>query len=644
MTNAALFSLLAHGCRASRAARFRRILNSGKSGADRRPPRLRLRAARPPDTMLVPLFIAYDVALYFCMRRSCCGWWTPSEALFNPDVLASYAPWCSGGCQIVPGGILGGIAVSRGADCRSGAHRRSTRESPPVDHLRLRRPGRHLSALDMLPYPTQPAYARPVELVIPSIQVRTSVSRVRSSARHHPSLRVRCLLVRHADFCVECGRLTHSASDARPRCARSRLDRARSSPHYASRRCGARIGCGSRRRQRAGREDGSACSKSPQACARQLCALDADGRRSCRRDLDRARSWSARFDIIQSRAQTRRRAGGAHSARVVITTGTHLALSANGARWRRRAPPVRARNGRTIRSRCAARHLPGCSRLGGFGSHVRGRRRRSRGIVGRIWILRHASSASRTPCLNRGRAHRSTNPPHGSWPLSSLPRSVSPRRGIARSGVGITGKASPRERTGRSPSEMRHRSASSRRGRGCRPKSTATRSRRTPTLCVRARGMGANRSVIVRPVRTSSRAQASMLPLLAMIGGVVGAMISWSRRQFAVRFSWPPGVVSSRRVAAVHQRLPVVDGRAVDVAAAPAAAGHPHRNRNRRHHHSVRSHGPRLGCGPGLVSQSSRRQAFRAAASGMALGVAAAAARILSTLPGGDRAWPSHDG
>jgi hypothetical protein len=44
--------------------------------------------------LLVPVFIAYEVALYFFATRTL-GWWTPSEALFNPDVLAAYAPWFS---------------------------------------------------------------------------------------------------------------------------------------------------------------------------------------------------------------------------------------------------------------------------------------------------------------------------------------------------------------------------------------------------------------------------------------------------------------------------------------------------------------------------------------------------------------------
>src|SRR5213593_871605 len=44
--------------------------------------------------LLVPVFVAYEVALYLFATRIF-GWWTPSEALFNPDVLAAYEPWFS---------------------------------------------------------------------------------------------------------------------------------------------------------------------------------------------------------------------------------------------------------------------------------------------------------------------------------------------------------------------------------------------------------------------------------------------------------------------------------------------------------------------------------------------------------------------
>jgi hypothetical protein len=44
--------------------------------------------------LLVSVFFAYDVILYLVATRSF-GWWSPSEALLHPDVLASYVPWFS---------------------------------------------------------------------------------------------------------------------------------------------------------------------------------------------------------------------------------------------------------------------------------------------------------------------------------------------------------------------------------------------------------------------------------------------------------------------------------------------------------------------------------------------------------------------
>ena len=117
--------------------------------------------------LLVPIFIAYDVALYLFATKSL-GWWTPSEALFNPDVLAAYLPWFSA------------IAKS----FQAGFWEESLFRAIPIagaaligDRLGNRRAWIALAFLVQTaifgaahaPYPTQPAYARPVELVLPSI-------------------------------------------------------------------------------------------------------------------------------------------------------------------------------------------------------------------------------------------------------------------------------------------------------------------------------------------------------------------------------------------------------------------------------------------------------------------------------------------
>jgi hypothetical protein len=117
--------------------------------------------------LLVPLFVAYEVVLYLVATKSL-GWWTPSEALFNPDVLAAYAPWLS--------------AVAR--SFQAGFWEESLFRAVPIAGAALigDRVGgrRYWIALAFVvqaaifgaghaPYPTQPAYARPVELVVPSI-------------------------------------------------------------------------------------------------------------------------------------------------------------------------------------------------------------------------------------------------------------------------------------------------------------------------------------------------------------------------------------------------------------------------------------------------------------------------------------------
>jgi membrane protease YdiL (CAAX protease family) len=117
--------------------------------------------------LLVSVFIAYEVALYFFATKSL-GWWTPSEALFNPDVLAAYSPWFS--------------AIAR--SFQAGFWEESLFRAVPIagaaligDRLGNRRlwiivafvVQAAIFGAGHAPYPTQPAYARPVELVIPSI-------------------------------------------------------------------------------------------------------------------------------------------------------------------------------------------------------------------------------------------------------------------------------------------------------------------------------------------------------------------------------------------------------------------------------------------------------------------------------------------
>lgn len=117
--------------------------------------------------LLVTVFLAYDVLLYFFATRTL-GWWTPSEALLHPDVLATYVPW------------LGAIANS----LQAGFWEECLFRAIPIAGAaligdRFGRRGPFIVAAFIIqavifgaghaPYPTQPSFARPVELLLPSI-------------------------------------------------------------------------------------------------------------------------------------------------------------------------------------------------------------------------------------------------------------------------------------------------------------------------------------------------------------------------------------------------------------------------------------------------------------------------------------------
>ena len=117
--------------------------------------------------LLVGLFFAYEVALYLVASRWL-GWWTPSDALVHPDVLATYLPWLSALAPSVQAGFweeslfravpLAGAAL---IGDRVG-HRRTAIVIAMVVQAIVFGAGH-------APYPNQPAYARPVELILPSL-------------------------------------------------------------------------------------------------------------------------------------------------------------------------------------------------------------------------------------------------------------------------------------------------------------------------------------------------------------------------------------------------------------------------------------------------------------------------------------------
>ena len=117
--------------------------------------------------LLVGVFFAYDVALYL-FANNALGWWSPSSAMFDPNVLATYFPW------------LSSVAIS----LQAGFWEECLFRAIPLASAALlgeRFGGRKWWILGALilqavifgaghaNYPAQPAYARLVELIIPAL-------------------------------------------------------------------------------------------------------------------------------------------------------------------------------------------------------------------------------------------------------------------------------------------------------------------------------------------------------------------------------------------------------------------------------------------------------------------------------------------
>ena len=117
--------------------------------------------------LLVGIFFAYEVFLYFITRQAF-GWWSPSDVLVQPDVLATYFPW------------LSSIAIS----AQAGFWEESLFRAVPIAGAALlgNRFGHRawwIAGAMILQafvfgaghagYANQPSYARVVELILPSL-------------------------------------------------------------------------------------------------------------------------------------------------------------------------------------------------------------------------------------------------------------------------------------------------------------------------------------------------------------------------------------------------------------------------------------------------------------------------------------------
>jgi len=117
--------------------------------------------------LLVGIFFAYEVVLYFFANKTL-GWWTPSDTLFNPDVLATYFPWLTSIAVSLQAGfweesLFRAVPIAGAALLgQKYGHRRAFIIAAMIIQALIFGAG-HAG------YANQPAYARVVELIIPSL-------------------------------------------------------------------------------------------------------------------------------------------------------------------------------------------------------------------------------------------------------------------------------------------------------------------------------------------------------------------------------------------------------------------------------------------------------------------------------------------
>jgi hypothetical protein len=117
--------------------------------------------------LLVSVFFAYDVVLYFYATRWF-GWWMPSEALIHPDILATYLPWLSAIANSLQAGfweeaLFRAVPIAGAALIGDRFGRRGLFIVVAFVVQTL------IFGAGHAPYPTQPSFARPVELILPSV-------------------------------------------------------------------------------------------------------------------------------------------------------------------------------------------------------------------------------------------------------------------------------------------------------------------------------------------------------------------------------------------------------------------------------------------------------------------------------------------
>lgn len=117
--------------------------------------------------LLVGLNIAYVIGFYLFTTRVL-NWWTPSELLFDPNILATYVPWFAPLAQSLNAGFIEeclfrAIPLAGAALLGNRFGKRNIWIAVALVVQALVFGAAHAN------YPTQPAYARLIELIFPSL-------------------------------------------------------------------------------------------------------------------------------------------------------------------------------------------------------------------------------------------------------------------------------------------------------------------------------------------------------------------------------------------------------------------------------------------------------------------------------------------
>jgi membrane protease YdiL (CAAX protease family) len=117
--------------------------------------------------LLVSIFTAYQVVLYLTMTKTF-GWWSPSDTLFDPNILATYVPWFNSIAQAMHAGVweeslFRAVPIAGAALIGQSLGKRNYFIIGALIVEAVIFGSAHAN------YANEPAFARPVELLIPAV-------------------------------------------------------------------------------------------------------------------------------------------------------------------------------------------------------------------------------------------------------------------------------------------------------------------------------------------------------------------------------------------------------------------------------------------------------------------------------------------